>query len=103
MPADRETLLDLHATARTRLAGERRIDRDHLSTGACCLVGKDAQERAPPGILDALGKVMVLEHIGRLQVLMIYHIVGADQVERRLVHRLERLGFAVTLEALTTS
>jgi transposase len=40
-----------------------------------------------------------------------YHDLGADYfddrhrelVQRRLVHRLERLGFAVTLEALTTT
>ena len=40
-----------------------------------------------------------------------YHDLGADyfddrqrdQVQRRLVHRLERLGFAVTLEALATT
>ena len=40
-----------------------------------------------------------------------YHELGAeyfddrqrDHVQRRLVHRLERLGFAVTLEALTTT
>ncbi len=40
-----------------------------------------------------------------------YHDLGADyfddrqrdQVQRRLVHRLERLGFAVTLEALTST
>jgi hypothetical protein len=39
-----------------------------------------------------------------------YHELGADYfddrqrelVQRRLVHRLERLGYAVTLEALTT-
>jgi len=40
-----------------------------------------------------------------------YHELGAqyfdeharDHVQRRLVHRLERLGFAVTLAALTTT
>ena len=40
-----------------------------------------------------------------------YHDLGAeyfddrqrDHVQRRLVHRLERLGYAVTLEALTTT
>jgi hypothetical protein len=39
-----------------------------------------------------------------------YHELGAqyfdnherDHLQRRLVHRLERLGFAVTLETLTT-
>jgi hypothetical protein len=85
MPTDRETLLDQHATARTRLARERRIDRYDPPTGACCLVGEGAQERCPPCILDALGEMVVPDHIGDLQVLVINRVVGSDQCQRRLM------------------
>ena len=34
--------------------------------------------------LDALGEVVVPDPIGRLQVLVIDHIVGADERQRRL-------------------
>jgi uncharacterized protein (DUF427 family) len=53
-----------------------------LPTGTCCLEGKDAQESRPSSIADTLRKVMVLEQVGRLQVLMINGIVVADQSER---------------------
>jgi len=35
--------------------------------------------------LDALGKVMIPDHIADLQVLVIDHIIGAHECERRLV------------------
>src|SRR5262249_4617944 len=66
MPADGQAFLDQHTTARARLA---RVGRRHSydsPTGPCCLVGEDAHEATPPGIADALGEVMVLDHVGRL-------------------------------------
>jgi hypothetical protein len=78
-PADRQALLDHHATARTDLARDRRIDRYDLSTGACSLESEESQKRRPPRIADALGQVVVLHQIGRLQAFMIDHIVGARQ------------------------
>jgi hypothetical protein len=100
MPADGQAFGDQRATARTSLAGECRTDRHHPPTGACCLESEDAQERRPPCIADALGEMVVSEHIADLQVFMKDHIVGADQCERRLVvkvlplatHFLMRLG-----------
>ena len=75
VPANRQAFGDQNAAARTPLARERRVDRYHSSTGACCLVGEDAQERAPPRISDAFGEMVILEHIGRLQILMIDGVV----------------------------
>ena len=85
MPADGQALLDQNATARTGLAGERRIDRYHSSTGARCLVGEDAQERRPPCITDALGEMVVLDHVADLQVFIIHGVVLVHQLERHLV------------------
>jgi hypothetical protein len=65
------------------------------STGACCRVGEEAQERAPPGILDALGEMVVLEQIADLQLRMRDRVIGLDQRERRLVVNI----LPLTLEA----
>ncbi len=100
MPANRQAFGDQNATARTSLARERRRHGYDSPTGACCLVGEDAQERRPPSILDTLGEMVIPEHVGRLQVLVINHIIGTHQGERRLMmkvlplaaHRLMRLG-----------
>src|SRR5262245_53095530 len=87
MPTDREPLLDQNATARTRLARERRVDRDHLSTGACCLVPcRQGWSETPPsphqqcswpggGSAPGCGPAS----------LVIHHSVGADQLERRIM------------------
>src|SRR4029450_12638338 len=57
-------------------------------TGACWLGAQDAQERRPPRIADALGETVVLEPVGRLQILVIDHSVGSDQGQRCLVVKL---------------
>jgi hypothetical protein len=69
--------MDHNATARTPLAGAGRRHSDNPLPSAYCLESEDAQELAPASILDALGKVMILEHIGRLQVLVIDRVVFA--------------------------
>ena len=109
MPADRYAFRDQQATARTLLAGERRIDRYHFTPGPYCLGVKDAQELRPARVLDALGEMVILDHIGRLQVLVIDHIILAHEGERRLVvkvpplaaHRLMR--FRQQLHGLATA
>src|SRR5262245_31389718 len=93
MPPDGQAFSDQNAAARTPLAGERRINRCHSSTGACCLVSEDDQECAPPRVLDAFGEVMILEHVGRLHVLMIDRIVLLDERQRRLVVKVSPLAF----------
>jgi hypothetical protein len=80
MPADRQTLLDQRAAARTGLAGVGRRHGYGLLPSVCCFESKDGQERRPAYVLDRLGKVMIPDHVGRLQVLMIDDIVGLDEV-----------------------
>ena len=79
------------------------MDRYDLSTGACCLVGEDAQERAPSGILDALGKMVVLEHVGRLQVFVIDGVVLAHEGERRLMAKVPSLALHLLMRSRYSS
>src|SRR5215471_10567047 len=65
-PADRQAFGDQHATARTSLAGERRIHCYYSPTGACCLEGEDDEERAPSGVSNRLGQMVILYHVGGL-------------------------------------
>jgi hypothetical protein len=71
------------STARTGLAGERRRHGDDSLPGARCLERDDAQEPGPSGIAHAFREVVILEHIGRLRVLVGSDIVRAHQGERR--------------------
>ena len=100
MPADGQALLDDNATARTRLARVGGRHRYDPPTGACCLVGEDTQERRPARVLDRLGKVVIPEQVGRLQIFMIDRVILSHERQRRLVvkilpltlHLLMRLG-----------
>lgn len=49
-------------TARTVLAGVRRVDRYKRSTGPCCLVREERSELRPCRILNTLGEAMVVYH-----------------------------------------
>ena len=61
------------------------------SPGPYCLGAEDVQELRPPGIADALGEVVILDHVGRLQSLMIDRIVGTYQLKRRLMTEISPL------------
>src|SRR5262249_55832142 len=56
LPPDGNAPLDDHATAATRLAGERGVDRLHSLPGACSLESEDGQNRAPARSGDAHGE-----------------------------------------------
>ena len=83
-----------------RLRGIGGIDGDYPATSACCLVRQDDEERAPPRVTDGLRQMVMLHHVGRLEIFVIDHIIGAYEGERRLVvkvaplasHRLVRFG-----------
>ena len=60
-------LYDL-TTLVTFLTGEARVHSYHLMTGSCSLVTEDVEECAPTGVHDALGQMMVLDHVGDLKV-----------------------------------
>jgi hypothetical protein len=85
MPADGQPFLDDDAAARADLARERRVDRLHFPTGVCRLVAQDAQEGPPACICDALGEVVILNHVADLQVFVIHGVVLAHERERRLL------------------
>jgi hypothetical protein len=77
--------VDQNAIARAHLAGIGRRHSDDSAPSACCFGAEDAQERRPARIGDAFGKVVVPDHVGRLQVLMIDGVILAHQLERYLV------------------
>ena len=54
-------------------------------TGACCLEGEDAQKLRPSGVLNGLGQMMVLEHVGDLQIFMIDRVEMSHQLQRCFV------------------
>jgi hypothetical protein len=61
------------------------MDRKYFPTGACRLESEDGEKRRPARIGDALGEVVVLDHVGRVQVFVIDRIVRPHQGERRLM------------------
>jgi hypothetical protein len=81
MPPNGQALLHELPTVRPRtpLAGERGIDCNHSLPGSYRLESKDGQEHAPPRIRDALGEMVVLDHVSDPQIFMIDHIVGLDK------------------------
>jgi hypothetical protein len=56
-----------------------------LLPSVCCFESKDGEERTPASIGDALGEVVIPEHVGRLQRFVIDGVVLLHQRERRLV------------------
>jgi hypothetical protein len=85
MPADRQTVGDDDAAARAQLAGECRINRYRSLPGACSLESEDGEKLPTACITDALSEMVIPDHAGNPQVLMIDRVVGLDQGERRLV------------------
>jgi hypothetical protein len=85
MPADGQDFVDQNATARTPLAGIGGRHGYSLLPRVCCFESKDGEERHPARIANAFGEVVVPEQVGRLQVLMIDRVIGADERQRRLV------------------
>jgi hypothetical protein len=85
MPADRQAFRDDDATARTSLAGERGIHRNHSLPSIRSFESEDGHERTPPRILDGLSEMMVLDHVADPQVFMVDRVILAHERERRLV------------------
>lgn len=68
MGTDRKRLLNDFATFVALLRGEARTDSNHLMTSSFSLIFKDIEKRAPTGVHDALGQVMVFHHGGDRKV-----------------------------------
>src|SRR5260221_5743481 len=69
MGAYRQAFLDVRPTAMALLRREARGDADHLMAGSFSPVFKDAEKRAPTGVVNALGTMMVAHHPADIQVL----------------------------------
>ena len=62
------------------LRGIRGIDGDYPATGACCLVREGDEECAPSRVTDRLGQMVILHHVGRLEILVIDRVVARVRV-----------------------
>src|SRR5215469_8806523 len=79
------------STPTTVLAGVLCGNRDHLTPGACCLGLKDGAKRCPASIGDALGEVVVPDHIRNPQIFHIDHVILLQQRECGLVMKVAPL------------
>ncbi len=69
MGTHRQRLLYDLAAFVTLLACEMGVHSNHLMTSSCSLIGENIEKRAPGGVHDGLGEMMVLDHVGDSQVL----------------------------------
>jgi hypothetical protein len=102
VPANGEALVDQHTTANTRtgLRGERRQHGDDCLASCCRFARQDAQKPTPAGIAAALGELVVLEQVGRLQGFVRERVVPSHErhccrvmeVRSRPPHLLVRFG-----------
>ena len=68
MSANTEGLLNKLPAVTACLCGETRVHSNDLMTSSCSLIFKDVEKRAPTGVHDALGKMVIFHHIGDLKV-----------------------------------
>jgi hypothetical protein len=85
MPADGQAFVHQHAAARTGLRGSGRRHGDNCLPSVSRFARQEGPDCAPPRITAALGEVLVLDQVGRRQVLVSDRVVLAHQGERRLV------------------
>src|SRR5258708_28076234 len=63
-----QAFLNVFATSAALLGGKARRHSHHHVTGALSLIREDVKEHAPTGVVNALGKRMVLHHPRHVQV-----------------------------------
>jgi hypothetical protein len=68
MGTNRQTLLDDFSTLMTFLAGETRGHSNDFMPSTCSLGTEKIEERAPTGVHDALGKMVIFHHVPDSQV-----------------------------------
>src|SRR5487761_2513938 len=68
MGAHAQTLLNVLATPAALLGGEARGNSYHHMTGSFSLIREDVEKRAPTGVVNALGEVIVACHARHVQV-----------------------------------
>src|SRR5712692_10762593 len=88
MCTDRQRLLDDLPTPIAFLRGEAGVHSNDLMSSTLSLGSKDIEERAPGGIHDRFGKVMVLDHAVNVQLLdgnkLILFSVGLGNLEMEI-------------------
>src|SRR5258706_11153817 len=85
MDTNGERFFHPFATPAAILRGERRRNRHHSTPGPCCLGFEDGTECGPPSIADALGELMIPDHVADLQIFQIDRVGGSQQCNRRLM------------------
>src|SRR5487761_2066270 len=68
MSTHAQTFLHILATPAALLGREARGDSYHHMTGSFSLIREDVEERAPAGVVNALGEMMVTRHARHMQV-----------------------------------
>ena len=63
-----ETFLDVLATSAAALRREARRHSNHHMTSSLSLLREDVEERAPTGVMNAFGEVMITRHPCHIQV-----------------------------------
>ncbi len=76
MGTHRERFLHNLATFEALLRGEARVHSYHCVPSSLSLFTQDVEKRAPGGIHNALGKMMVLHHSGNLKVFYSYAVIA---------------------------
>src|SRR5215472_965604 len=64
-----EAFLDVLATPAALLRGIARRDSNHLMAGSLSLVAQDVKKRAPTGVVNTLGEMVIAHHPYHVQVL----------------------------------
>ena len=64
-----EAFLDVLATPAALLRGIARRDSNHLMASSLSLVAQDVKKRAPTGVVNTLGEMVIAHHPYHVQVL----------------------------------
>ena len=93
MGPHRQTLLDHLATVVTVLRGEARVDSYHLMTSSFSLFFKDVEKCTPTGVHNGFGHMVIVHHIGDLEVFDGNRMIGISVLLGRLEMEITALTF----------
>ncbi len=67
------------------------IDEDHFTASVCSFACEVCSEQAPPGIQNAFGQVVILDHVANTEIFHGQMIVGGDETMTQLVEEITAL------------
>jgi len=76
MGAHRQRFLDDLSTLVTFLAGEARVHSNHLMSSVLSFGSEDSEKRAPTGVHDTFGEMVILHHVTDRQVFNDYALIA---------------------------